>query len=138
MKHFIIYIFCFTSSFLGLAQLKYKLLVVNTDNEPIFKKINYKKEFQTITPLNKEVNSIYISLINEGYMMASVDSLKHDSLNYTAFISAGKKQTWLNLSYNKNQQEVITKLGYNEHFFSKRPFKYTELARLMEKIVVYY
>ena len=138
MKHFIIYIFCFTSSFLGLAQSKYKLLVVNTDNEPIFKKINYKKEFQTLTQLNKEINSIYISLINEGYIIASLDSLKHDSLNYTAYLYAGKKHAWLNLAYNKNQQEVITKLGYNEHFFSKRPFKYTELANLLEKIVVYY
>jgi hypothetical protein len=111
---------------------------VNTDNEPIFKKINYKKEFQSLTQLNKEINSIYISLINEGYIIASVDSLKHDSLNYTAYIYAGKKHAWLNLAYNKNQQEVITKLGYSEHFFSKRPFKYTELANLMGKIVVYY
>ena len=138
MKHFIFYILCFASSFLGLAQSKYKLLVVNTDNEPIFKKINYKKEFQSLTQLNKEINSIYISLINEGYIIASVDSLKHDSLNYTAYIYAGKKHAWLNLEYNKNQQEVITKLGYSEHFFSKRPFKYTELGNLMEKIVVYY
>lgn len=138
MKHLFFYILCFTSSFLALAQSKYKLSIVSTDNEILFKKITYKKEFLTLTPLKKEVNSLYISLINDGYIMASVDSLKHDSLNYTAYISTGQKHVWLNLSYNKSQQEVITKLGYNEHFFSHRPFKYNELASLMEKIIVYY
>jgi outer membrane protein assembly factor BamA len=40
--------------------------------------------------------------------------------------------------YNQIHEDVITKLGYNEHFFSKRPFKYNELAQLMEKLISYY
>ncbi len=138
MKRLNFYILFLLTSFISVGQIKYKLNVINTDSESIFKKISYKKEFQSLSVLKKEINSIYLSLLNEGYVAASVDSLKQDSLNYTAYVVCGKKYTWVNLSYNKNQQEVITKLGYNEHFFSKRPFKYNELVRLMEKIIVYY
>lgn len=121
-----------------MAQNVFKLSIDNIEKELVFNRLNYKKEFQNVALLKKEVNAIYLTLLAEGYIMASVDSLTHDSVIYTAHITTGKKHTWVNLSYNKNQQEVITKLGYNEHFFSKRPFKYTELTRLIEKIIVYY
>jgi outer membrane protein assembly factor BamA len=126
------------STYIVVAQNKYKLSVMNTDSEAIFKKIDYKKEFQSLTDLNKELNVIYLSLLENGYVMASIDSLKNDSLNYLAYVVCGKKHTWVDLHYHQNQKEVITKLGYNEHFFSKRPFRYTEVATLMEKMIVYY
>jgi outer membrane protein assembly factor BamA len=112
--------------------------VINTDSAGIFKKINYKKQFNTIDFIYKETNKIYVSLVNEGYISASVDSVIKDSLNFTAFISAGKKYKWVNLSYSKKDQAIVSKLGYNERFFSNRPFKYTELSHFMEKLITYY
>lgn len=120
------------------AQVGYTLQVVNTDSAIIFKRINYKKQFNSVDFINKETNKIYMSLINEGYISASVDSIKKDSLNYTAYISAGKKYKWIQLKYAKNDQAVVTKLGYGERFFSDRPFKFSELSRFMEKIITYY
>lgn len=120
------------------AQIVYKLKVVNTDTAGIFKKISYKKQFNNIDFINKETNKIYMSLINEGYISASIDSVKKDSLNYTAYISAGKKYKWINLKYSKKDQAIVSKLGYGERFFSNRPFKFSELSRFMEKIITYY
>ncbi|MBC7694880.1 MAG: BamA/TamA family outer membrane protein [Burkholderiales bacterium] len=85
-----------------------------------------------------ETNKIYVSLINEGYISAAVDSIIHDSLNYKAYITAGQKYKWVYLRYPKKDQGIISKIGYNERFFSNRPFKYTEFSRFMEKIIVYY
>lgn len=120
------------------AQFVYKLSVINTDSASVFKKINYKKQFADKAFINKETNKIYVSLINEGYISASVDSVKKDSLKYTAYISAGKKYKWINLRYNKKDQAIVSKLGYGERFFSNRPFKFSELSRFMEKIITYY
>lgn len=138
LKKLLIYIFFIILHLKSIGQNKYKLTILNSDNEAVFNTISFKKDFQNIISLFKEINSTYVFLLNEGYITASVDSIKQDSVNYTAFISIGKKYNWINLSYNKNQEEVITKLGYNEHFFSKRAFKYNELAQFMEKIIVYY
>lgn len=120
------------------AQVAYKLQVINTDSASVFKKISYKKQFSDKAYIEKETNKIYMSLIDAGYISASVDSITRDSLNYKAYISAGKKYKWVNLYYSKKDQAIVSKLGYNERFFTKRPFKFTELAKFMEKIIVYY
>lgn len=138
MKKTFIYTFFFLLSIKGIGQNPYKLTILNLGNEPRFKNLAFVKEFQDTLALKKEINTVRFSLVNEGFITASLDSLQHDSLNYKAFISIGKKFTWINLSYNKKHEDVITKLGYNEHFFAKRPFKYNELAQLMEKLISYY
>lgn len=120
------------------AQIVYKLQVINTDSASVFKKISYKKQFSDKAYVEKEANKIYISLIDAGYISASVDSITRDSLNYRAYISAGKKYKWVNLYYSKKDQAIVSKLGYNERFFTKRPFKFSELSKFMEKIITYY
>lgn len=124
--------------FKTIAQEKYNLTVVNTDSASIFKKINYKKQFNNSDLIYKETNKIYVSLINEGFISASVDSVKNDSVNYKAYISAGNKYKWVKLSYDKKDQAVISKLGYGERFFTNRPFNFSELSKFMEKIIRYY
>lgn len=111
---------------------------MNTDSQAVFKKVSYKKQVTSKEFILQETNKIYVSLVNEGYISASVDSIKQDSLNYTAYINAGEKYKWVNLRYAKKDQGIISKLGYNERFFSNRPFKFTELSRFMEKLIVYY
>jgi hypothetical protein len=138
VKKTFIYIFFLIVSIRGVSQNIYNLTLLNVGNETRFKNIVSVKEFQDTLALIKEINSICFSLINEGYITANLDSLQHDSLNYKAYISIGEKFTWVNLSYHKKHEDVITKLGYNEHFFSRRPFKYNELAQLMEKLISYY
>lgn len=120
------------------AQIIYNLKIINTDSANVFKKIDYKKQLNSVDFINKEINKIYISLIDEGYISASIDSIKNDSLNYVVYISAGKKYKWITLKYNQKDQGIVSKLGYNERFFSNRPFKFIELSRFMEKIVTYY
>lgn len=120
------------------AQIIYNLKIINTDSAIVFKKINYKKQHNNVEFIYKEINKIYISLIDQGYISASIDSIKNDSLNYSAYICAGKKYKWITLKYNQNDQGIVSKLGYNERFFTNRPFEFFELSRFMEKIVTYY
>ncbi len=122
----------------GFAQNACKLNIINTDNQPIFKKINYKKTLANKTFIDRELNKVYVSLVNEGYISASIDSIRNDSLAYTAYLTTGKKYKWIALSYQKKDVAIISKLGYNERFFTNKPFKYNELSRLMEKIIIHY
>lgn len=120
------------------AQVVYKLQVINTDSQHVFKKITYKKQLSSKEFIFNEVNKIYVSLINEGYIAANVDSIIPDSQTYKAYIYAGKKYKWVNLRYAKKDQGVINKIGYNERFFSNRAFRFNELSKFMEKVIVYY
>ena len=122
----------------GFAQHAHKFTIINTDNHPIFKKISYKKIVANEAFLEKELNKVYVSLINEGYISAGIDSIRKDSLSYTAYLTIGKKYKWISLSYQQKDAAIISKLGYNERFFNYRPFKYNELSRFMEKIIIHY
>ena len=73
------------------AQLLYQLNLINTDSQAVFKKISYKKQVTNKEFISNEINKVYVSLINEGYISANVDSIKSDSLKYTCFITIGKK-----------------------------------------------
>lgn len=122
----------------GFAQHAHKFTIINTDNQPIFKKISYKKIVANEAFLEKELNKVYVSLINVGYISAGIDSIRKDSLSYTAYLTIGKKYKWISLSYQQKDAAIISKLGYNERFFNYRPFKYNELSRFMEKIIIHY
>lgn len=74
------------ASLFGFSQKTFKLTVINTDNQPIFKKISYKKVVANKAFLDKELNKVYVSLVNEGYISASIDSIRNDSLAYTAYL----------------------------------------------------
>ena len=122
----------------AFAQALYKLAIINTDSQKIFKKITYKKQFITKDFLKKEIDKVCVSLIDEGFITASADSMKWDSLSCKAYIMAGPKHKWVNLTYDRKDQAIISKLGYNERFFTNRPFKFRELSGFMEKVIVYY
>ncbi len=127
-------VFCFTSK----AQSSYQLSIINTDSQSVFKKINYKKQFNDQGFILKEINSVHASFISEGFILANVDSLTKDSTRYTAYITAGKKHKWIKLSYTKQEQGLVNKLGYSERFLSGQSFKHHELAVFMEKVITYY
>lgn len=120
------------------AQVNYRLTIINTDSQSVFKKVNYKKQFTQKQTLSKELNTVYLSLINEGFLETSIDSVLFDSLNCKAYLFIGTRYKWLNLRYDQKDADIVRRLGYSEHFFSRRPFKYNELARLNEKIISYY
>ncbi len=115
------------------------LIIVNTDTQNVFKKINYVKQFASQQLLTKQLNTVYLSLLNKGYIAASIDSVITDSLkNHTAFLHIGNAYKWVNLTCNLEQQNVVHKLGYGEQFFTKRPFKNNELNVFLQKIITYY
>lgn len=140
MKTTLLYIFVLVFLVIPslIAQTSFKLHIVNTDSQAIFNKINYKKQFSNREFIVNETNKIYVDLLNEGYISASIDSVKIDSLNYTSYIHIGKKYKWVRLKYSTKDQGIISKLGYNERFFANKPFKHTDLSRFMEKVISYY
>ncbi|MCC6181207.1 MAG: hypothetical protein IT237_05180 [Bacteroidia bacterium] len=126
---------CYISS---RAQTIYTLSVINTDSSDIFKKVDFRKQFTETYLIEKELTIIYLNLLNEGYISANVDSVIMNQDTYNAYLHIGKKYSWVNLRYQMKDQSVIGKIGYGERFFTNRTFKYSELHKLLEKIIVYY
>ncbi len=100
--------------------------------------MDFKKQFTDAYLIEKELTRVYLNLLNEGYISANVDSVIKNQDTYKAYLYIGKKYTWVNLRYQAKDQSVIGKIGYGERFFTNRTFKYSELHKLLDKIIVYY
>lgn len=123
---------------IGIGGFAQRLSIVNTDSVSVFKKLNYKKIFNSPIEIDRELNNKVLALINEGYLTASIDSVKNDSINCIAFLHIGSKYQWALVKANQQDLSIISKLGYGERFFTKRPFKYNELSTFLNKIVTHY
>lgn len=135
LTYFLLLLFC---GHLATGQFLYRLELVNTDSQKVFRNLDYKKQFVNRELMEKEVNQVYRSLIEDGFITASVDSLVCDSPLCRAYLFAGPRYKWVKLTSEPKDQAIISRLGYGEHFFSNRPFRYQELSGLMEKLIVYY
>jgi outer membrane protein assembly factor BamA len=121
-----------------IAQTTYHLNMMNTDSCSDFNKVDYNKRFNDKSLIDKEINRVYRLFVRDGFIAASIDSVKRDSCNYVAYIHVGKKYQWINLFCDKKDRPIISKLGYGERFFNNKVFKYSELSVFLEKIIFYY
>jgi len=74
-------------------------------------------------------------LRGEGYLAASVDSVVFDSLDVSAYLFAGPRFEWGNLSLDSIDQKVLRKAGIRARSFSGKPLKIKRLASAQEKIL---
>lgn len=114
------------------------LIITSIDNPEVVKKIDYKKSLTKLDDVEKEINKIYLNLINQGYLATNIDSLISDSISKRVYLTVGKKYNWLKLNINQQDEYIISKLGYYERYYVNRVFKYKELSTMMEKIIHYY
>ena len=120
------------------SQNTYKLnIIVNETQKTVLKKYSFKKEFKD-TLLRKEVlNDFLYTLWKDGYMAASFDSIKKDSLDISAYLNTGKKYLWVNLKRGNVENELLQEAGYKEKTFTGKPVDYRNVVKLNEKILGY-
>lgn len=136
LRSLYLYFFCCCFSFL-FAQQSIRFKLVNSDNPSVFKNINYKSSYSSFTAIEDQLKSIISSLQNQGYLLASIDTIKQDSLQYEAYLSTGNRYKWGYLKAGKGSEEVLSETGYREKFYSRAVFTPKELSKLMSKAIAW-
>ncbi|WP_317897562.1 BamA/TamA family outer membrane protein [Aurantibacillus circumpalustris] len=101
-------------------------------------KLNYRKKFPTKSEARKEVENILLTLQYKGYLLAAADSVLTDSLSITAFISENALYKTAHLKLGNLDPGLASKLGISEKLYFNKPFRYREVAKSLEKIIIYY
>lgn len=115
-----------------------QLKIVNTDSVKIAKYLKYKEKPKSESEEIQTVNGILNDLRFQGYLLATIDSAKKDSLLAVYFLRAGKKFKWAHLKRGNAEMEVISHLGYQEKLYTNKAFSYSQTAKLIEKTISYY
>lgn len=86
---------------------------------------------------DKELNSFLLSLYEQGFLAASIDSLKKDSLNLIAYLQPGDHYEWAEIRKGNVEEALLSEIGFSEKLFKNKPINANETRLLLEKILVY-
>lgn len=119
------------------AQLTLNLHFLPDNKE--FKFIGYKKNFTTKEAALKEAENVIVQLQGKGFLLAGIDSSYQDENKVVhVLVSAGAMYSWAYLKLGNLNPGLASRLGISEKLYFNKPFKYKDVARAINKIIVYY
>lgn len=124
-----------TCAILNAQTTSLKVIPVSSKSEVA--KLNYQKKFNSTTDALKEVNNIILTLQNKGYLLAS-DSTIIDSNSVTSYIFENKIYKVAYLKLGNLNPGLASRIGVSEKLYFNKAFRYKEVARTLEKIILYY
>jgi outer membrane protein assembly factor BamA len=114
------------------------LKIVSNEQKSAVTKLNYRKKLIGKTEAYKEINNILRTLQYKGYLLASADSIYSDTNSVTAIISENQIFKTAHLKLGNLDPGLASKLGISEKFYLNKPFRYKQVAKNLEKIIIYY
>ncbi len=93
-----------------------------------------KKPADSLT-MAKELNMLIVSLHGHSYLEATIDSVVKTPTGWRVYIYSGDKYHWVKLKKGNIDRQTLNKMGYSERFFSGKPFRYEEVARIEKKLI---
>ena len=105
------------------------------DRQPEELSLNTDQNFADSTELVQELKEIKQSLINFGYLTASVDSIRWLQDTSKAYIYKGQLYKWAELKPGNVPEEYLSKAGYREKLYRGKKFSPASLSNLIEKVL---
>lgn len=134
------YILLITAYFLsnGLFSQKISLAISFTDTilKPN-KVISFNKNIDQGS-LKSTLTDCINQIHQQGYLLASLDSIVADSSNYTAYFKLGKTFKWSTLSNKNIDEEILSKIGFRDKLYNNKPFNQKQLSNLYKKVIIHY
>ncbi len=136
-KLLLVCVFCITA--VAMLQGQSALTIIPTDStaKRELKKYKVKKQFANTADHKAALQGILLDLYNRGYLAASIDSLKGDSIKQKAYMHAGMPYKWSQIKHASIDEGLLNRAGFKEKFYKGKPVSFKEVTRLQESIVKY-
>jgi outer membrane protein assembly factor BamA len=118
-----------------ISSQNYLLQVYTTEGEKIKGIPDKPQEIPDSMGTYLVLKELMQDMRGEGYLAASVDSVVFDSLFVSAYLFAGPRFEWGNLSLDSIDRKVLRKAGIRARSFSGKTLKLKKLASAQEKIL---
>ena len=124
--------------FVSLKGQNTYLNIIPKETKGTLTKLNYRKKFSSKTDAYKEIENILLTLQYKGFLLAQADTVYSDTNSVTALISENGVYKTAHLRLGNLDPGMASKIGISEKLYFNKPFRYKEVARSLEKIIVYY
>jgi outer membrane protein assembly factor BamA len=118
-------------------QFSLSILPADSNSMQNMKRLNYNARPAGPVNAHKELNKVLQYFYSKGYLTASIDSLKEDSLALTAWLYTGDTYTLSMIRPGNANRNILAQSGYKERFYSGKPFNGKDITRLAESILRY-
>lgn len=122
------------------CQKKYEVRYILSGKDTLYKiqQFDLKTIFETKSAAQNYINKLPETILNKGFLAASVDSVFYDSAFARVKIYLGGKYKWIQLSTDSVDQDVLDRIGWNEKQFDHTIIDFSRLRSVQEKIIAYY
>lgn len=127
----------FLLSCLSATAQKRLYLVTSPESKQVLSQFHYKNQVPDSLSAARSLEALLHSLHSEGYLTACVQNMHVAGDSIRATLETGKRFRWATLREGNIDRALLSRLGYNQRFFTRKPFRYHEVSKLMEKIIVY-
>lgn len=83
------------------------------------------------------VNGLAKELQTKGYVTASIDSVRFDSLQGEVQLYLGRKYQWARLSYSQTDSDLLQSLRWPENAFTAAPFSFADWQKKQAMLLNY-
>ena len=135
MKLFLIAIIVF-NNYLGIAQKTYIVQYKIVDSTA--PKQNFITSFTNRTTCLTYLQTIPITLRNNGYIAASLDTVQYMTDTAFATIYIGAKYNWVQLTTTQSEATVLQLCGYSKQVVANGAINFTQVTALQNKMLTYY
>lgn len=101
------------------------------------KLISYKN-LLSLQELNNELTSVINQLQQNGFLIATTDSIVVDSSFFHVFIHLGKTYQWTFLKNKNIDEELLSKIGFRDKLYNNKPFSENQLKTFFNKVILFY
>lgn len=137
MKSLFVFIVFLVSVSGSFPQNNYSLELISGQDNPIIKKINYKKKFASAVERERELQKTLFYLYDNAFLAASYDSVIRDSLSLKAYIHTGEQYKWASLKRGNVDEGILSEIRFREDVFRGRPLYYKDVLQLQERLLMH-
>lgn len=132
-------LFCLLGSLNTSAQDKYILHIRYVDMEPATAHtvLGLDTVFSSRTICTDYTVKLPALLLGKGYVTASVDSLRFDTLHAYMVLFTGERYQWAKLDTRAVDPTLLQALGWRDHLFSGKPMDMSLVKNWQEKCLEY-
>ena len=87
--------------------------------------------------LIENLQTILTSLRNDAYLTASIDTVIWRDTVAQAILETGKQYEWTSLENGNVESVFLEQVGFRERLLDGKPFRYTKLVQIQEKLLNY-
>ena len=139
-----IFLFIFLMTFFFckdvFCQKKYEVQYIFSGKDTSYpiQQLDLKTTFQTKSLAQTYIDELPETILNKGFLAASVDSIFYDSALAKVKVYLGEKYKWAQIATDSIDPNVLDYIGWNEKQFNHKIIDFARLRSEQQKILEYY